>query len=124
MHPASAIMRARVLLALDTSSLVGTRPVLTGPESSTLAEQVRVVGEVLGAPVRFEEIPTPVAQAEMIEAGWPPDAVDGLLAAYAEMAAGPAPVTDEVERIAGRPARTFREWVADHRADFSVVRAR
>jgi hypothetical protein len=29
-----------------------------------------------------------------------------------------APVTGEVERILGRPARTYAEWVADHAAAF------
>ncbi len=34
--------------ALTADGLVGARPTLTGPESLTLAEQVAVVGEVLG----------------------------------------------------------------------------
>ncbi|MGW1998299.1 hypothetical protein ACWCPW_50350, partial [Embleya sp. NPDC001921] len=28
------------------------------------------------------------------------------------------PVNDEVERITGSPARSFREWAVDHAADF------
>jgi hypothetical protein len=40
------------------------------------------------------------------------------MARYAREIAHAAPVTGEVERILGRPALTFAEWVADHAADF------
>jgi hypothetical protein len=29
------------------------------------------------------------------------------------------PVTSTVPDVTGRPARAFRQWVADHRADFA-----
>jgi hypothetical protein len=44
--------------------------------------------------------------------------VEALLARYAREVGQPAPVTGEVERILGRPARTYAEWVADHADDF------
>jgi hypothetical protein len=31
---------------------------------------------------------------------------------------GPAPTSVIVEKITGRPARTFAEWAADHAGDF------
>jgi hypothetical protein len=40
------------------------------------------------------------------------------LPAQAELLKNPEPVNDEVERITGTPARSFREWAVDHAADF------
>jgi hypothetical protein len=36
------------------------------------------------------------------------------MARYARGVGQPAPVTGEVEKILGRPARTYAQWVADH----------
>jgi hypothetical protein len=41
-----------------------------------------------------------------------------LLARYARGVGRPAPFTGEVEKILGRPARSYAEWVADHAAAF------
>jgi hypothetical protein len=39
---------------------------------------------------------------------------------YAAMLAGPPPtLTPTVQAITGRPARSLRQWVADHAADFT-----
>jgi hypothetical protein len=37
-----------------------------------------------------------------------------LLNAWSAAVGIPAYVTDTVEHITGRPARTFRQWAADH----------
>jgi len=44
--------------------------------------------------------------------------VTALLALQAAAAGQPAVTTGEVDKILGRPARTFAEWAADHAADF------
>jgi hypothetical protein len=44
--------------------------------------------------------------------------VEALLARYARGVGQPAPVSGEVERILGRPARTYARWAADHAAAF------
>jgi hypothetical protein len=31
----------------------------------------------------------------------------------------PEPVVDTVAELTGRPARTYRDWVVDHAADFT-----
>jgi len=54
----------------------------------------------------------------MIQQGIPEPFVHALLARYAREVGQPAPVTGEVERILGRPARTYAEWVADHAEGF------
>jgi uncharacterized protein YbjT (DUF2867 family) len=103
--------------ALLTDELVGQRPVLTGPQSLTHEEMVAIIGDVLGRPLRYQEIPPEVARRGMVEHGFPEPFVEALLTRYARGVGQAAPLTGEVEKILGRPARTFAEWVADHAAD-------
>ncbi len=43
--------------ALTADGYGGAKHVLTGPELITQAEQVRTIGEAIGRPVRWEEVP-------------------------------------------------------------------
>jgi uncharacterized protein YbjT (DUF2867 family) len=106
--------------ALLTDELVGQAPPLTGPQSLTFAEQVRTIGEVLGRPLRYEEISHEAAkQAMMAGNSWfTEEAVESMLGYFAESVGTTAPVTNEVERILGHPARTYADWVTDHAAAF------
>ncbi len=97
---------------------VGGDYVLTGPEALTQAEQVRVIGEVLGRPLRFEEL-TPAEFRRASEATWPPVVLDMLLAAWDATLGHPAYVTTTVADVLGVPARTFAESVADSAAELS-----
>jgi len=85
--------------------------VLTGPESLSHREQVVTIGEGIGRPLRFVEISPDEARREL---PFPAPAMDMLLKAWAAALGHPALVTSTVEEITGRPARTFRDWVADH----------
>jgi uncharacterized protein YbjT (DUF2867 family) len=106
------------VLALTGDGLIGARPVLTGPESISQVEQARLIGEAIGRPVRFEEVPDDVARRTIL-AGRPAAVAEGILAAHAAFEANPEPVTDTVARLCGRPARSFAEWAVDHAADFA-----
>jgi hypothetical protein len=44
--------------------------------------------------------------------------VEALMARYARGVGQAAPVTGEVEKILGRPAHTYAEWVAYHADGF------
>lgn len=104
--------------ALTGDGHTGKKYVLTGPETLTTAEQVRIIGEEIGHPLRFEEAPAEKTRAAWISEGLPPEVVDGILAAHAEFAANPEPVTATVEEVTGTPAHTFRGWANDHADDF------
>ncbi|WP_308209043.1 zinc-binding dehydrogenase [Actinoallomurus purpureus] len=91
---------------------------LTGPESLTQAEQVHIIGEVIGRPVRWAEVSPETARQQMLARGWPPAAVDGILGAQAEMVTEARLATSTVEEVTGAPARTFRTWVTDHAGAF------
>ena len=81
----------------------GLRQVLTGPASLRLRE----IAAVLGAPV--DELTREQALARRPE--WLPEPIlDTLLDVTARAVGVTAPVTNTVERITGRPARSFAEW--------------
>jgi uncharacterized protein YbjT (DUF2867 family) len=107
--------------ALGSDALVvrrGRRRELTGPQSLTHQQLVATIGEVLGRPLRYQELPPEVAKQGMVQQGIPEAFVQALMARYAREVGQPAPVTGEVERVLGRPVRTYAEWVADHAAAF------
>jgi uncharacterized protein YbjT (DUF2867 family) len=104
--------------ALLTDELVGRRLELTGPQSLTHEEMVAVIGDVIGRPLRYQEIPPEAAKQGMVAHGFPEPFVEALMARYAKEVGQPARLTGEVEKILGRPARTYAGWVADHAAAF------
>ncbi|WP_017604176.1 NmrA family NAD(P)-binding protein [Nocardiopsis alkaliphila] len=90
---------------------------ITGPEALTQAEQVRVIGEVLGRDIRFEELTHEQGRAAML-GSMPEPVVDMVLGYLAEAVDSPPRVSSVVEEVLRRPARTFKQWVEDHRSDF------
>lgn len=110
-----AAVAARALL---TDDLVGERPVLTGPRSLTHEEMVTSIGHVLGRQLRYQEIPPEAAKRGMVDAGFPAPLVEAFMANYTKAIGQPTCISGEVEKILGRPGRTFAEWVADHAAAF------
>jgi uncharacterized protein YbjT (DUF2867 family) len=99
--------------ALTDDAHAGAKYVLTGPQVLSRAEQVRLIGEAIGRPLRFEKVPVRLAREQLLAEGRPPALVEALLAS-AETRPASNVVTPAVEEITGRAARTFREWAADH----------
>jgi uncharacterized protein YbjT (DUF2867 family) len=91
---------------------------LTGPAVLTQAEQVAVLGETAGRAVRWEEMPVAEARELLAARGWDPAFLDGGLTYWSTLVHTPETVTKTVEEVTGRPARTYREWAADHAAAF------
>ncbi|MGA5701792.1 NAD(P)H-binding protein [Peterkaempfera bronchialis] len=91
---------------------------LSGPESVTQRRQLEIISEVIGRPLEFEELTEAEAREALapIVPVWVMDAVVGY---WAHSDGIPTHLSDTVERITGRPARTFAEWVADHAAAFT-----
>ena len=103
--------------ALGEDRHAGAKYILTGPQSLTLGDQVRILGEAIGRPLRFEEIPPETARREM-ESMIAPSIVDMLLDAWLHTVGKPAPVTSTVAEITGVPARSFHDWAVDHAVEF------
>src|SRR4051794_5553857 len=104
--------------AMTEDGLVGAAPVLSGPQALTQIEQLEIIGAAIGRSLRFEEISPEAARERMIGGFVTPQIADTLLRIFAEAVDRPGEVSPEVERITGRPGRTFEEWARDHADDF------
>ena len=93
--------------ALCEEGHAGAEYVLTGPESLTQREQITIIGDVIGRPLRMEETSPDEA-----------DVPDMVLRAWAAALGQPAFMTSTFTEITGAPPRNFRQWVADHASDF------
>ena len=91
--------------------------VLTGPESLSQAEQVSIIGDVLGRRITFEEL-SPEEFRRETEGSWPRPVVDMLLDAWGATMGRPAFITSTVSGILGSAPRSFRQWAADHATAF------
>jgi uncharacterized protein YbjT (DUF2867 family) len=92
--------------------------VLSGPAALTQADQVRVIGDVLQRPLRWEEEHPDMARLQLASAFEDAAFADAALAAWARFVDHPEQVTTTVEQLTGRPARRFAQWVADHAIAF------
>ena len=92
--------------------------VLTGPQSLSQRERVRLIGEAIGKQVHWEEISPQQVREAMLAQGVPEDIPDRLLGYLASLDQQPGPSSAAVEQILGRPALTFAEWAAEHAAAF------
>jgi uncharacterized protein YbjT (DUF2867 family) len=111
-----AAVAARAML---TDDLVGQRLPLTGPEALTNADLIAVLGTVLGRQLRYAEAPEDVVRQRFLGIGFPAEFADAYMALLAETIDRPALVTHDVEKILDRPARTFAQWVSEHRNLFT-----
>ncbi len=105
--------------ALLTDELVGQRIPLTGPQAFTNSELVEVIGAVLDRPLQYREIPNAAVRQRFIGLGFSADFADAYTAMLAETLDKPALVTHDVEKILGRPALPFAQWVSQHRDWFA-----
>jgi uncharacterized protein YbjT (DUF2867 family) len=92
--------------------------VLTGPESLSQAEQVRIIGKAIGRPLRFEEL-SPEEFRRQAAGTWPASVADMLLAAWQATLGHRAFISMAVREITGSPARTFEQWAAENAGAFS-----
>jgi uncharacterized protein YbjT (DUF2867 family) len=105
--------------ALLTDELAGQRIPLTGPQGFTNSELVEVIGAVLGRPLQYREIPPDVVRQRFIGLGFSAGFADAYTAMLAETLDKPALVTHDVEKVLGRPAIPFADWVSQHRDLFT-----
>jgi len=86
--------------------------VLTGPEALSYRRVAQVVGAARGRPVAFESV-TPAELAERLTRSYPPRFAQALAGLDAVIATGAEDrVTSDVERVTGRPPRSFEQFAA------------
>jgi uncharacterized protein YbjT (DUF2867 family) len=104
-------------VALREGGHQGQKYELTGPETLSKRDRVRIIGEVVGREIRFEELTHAEARADMLSRGYG-DSAEWLLDGDAVAVDHPQPALPTVANLTGRPARTFAEWVAENAAAF------
>lgn len=93
---------------------------LTGPVAVTAKQQAEELEARIGRPVRFEELTFDQARKQL-RAKYPVEVADALLRSAERQRAGyKVRTTGDVEKVLGRPARSFGEWVGDHVAAFTA----
>jgi uncharacterized protein YbjT (DUF2867 family) len=104
--------------ALVDPGLAGRALAVTGPEVLTQLDQVRAIGAAIGRELRVEAQPADIARREY-EAVLGAEYAEGAIAYWATLVEAPERATGDVERVTGRPARTFAQWARDHADDFA-----
>ncbi|MCE7081086.1 NAD(P)H-binding protein [Streptomyces sp. ST2-7A] len=87
---------------------------LTGPQALTEREQVGEIAAGCGRGIRFEELTPEQARENWLAQGMPAEVVDEMMAHSAHFAEKAPVVRNTVQEVTGRPARTLRQWAADH----------
>ena len=86
---------------------------LTGPEALSNTEAAAVISEAVGREIRYVDVSGDAFKAGLLEAGLEEWLADDLVTLNDLLAEGAeARVTDDVDRVTGRPARTFAQFVA------------
>ncbi|MFK4041604.1 NAD(P)H-binding protein [Nonomuraea wenchangensis] len=96
---------------------------VTGPQSLTQIDRVRVIAETIGRPLRWEERSEDWFRDEMARAGMPAPGIDDYIDALTARVGRPTEVLPTVEQVTGRPPFTYAQWVADHAAAFGAASA-
>jgi uncharacterized protein YbjT (DUF2867 family) len=111
-HPAD--FAAVAIAALTKDEHAGKIYYLTGPESLTHIEQVKLIGEALGRPLRYEELDEETARKAIN----PYAPADLLFETWKKYIGRPAPVNDTVQRLTGCPPHSAAQWATDYAAQF------
>jgi uncharacterized protein YbjT (DUF2867 family) len=111
-----ADIAAVAALALTEPGHQGGEYVLTGHETFTVREQVRIISETIGRAIEVRETATPAEAVRFrFPHGAPPALADALTEGLTLMRADTVGFrTDTVEKLLGRPPRTFADWCARH----------
>ncbi len=105
-------------VALTEEGHGGQEYVITGPEVLTVADKVAAVAGARGRAVSLVELTEEQAVEQWRAAGHTDEVIGFLLEAYGNTPEIGRTVTDTVEKVTGRPARTFRQWAQEHAEAF------
>lgn len=104
--------------ALVDPEHAGRAYLLTGPQSLTQYDKVRIIGEAIGRELSFVELAPEQVRQGLLAQGYPEEIPDRLLGSLADYALHPGPTSDAVERVLGRPALAFADWAIEYAQAF------
>ncbi|RDI51091.1 NmrA family NAD(P)-binding protein [Nocardia mexicana] len=91
---------------------------LTGPESLTPRERIAMLSRTVDRDIAFVPITHEQAVDRLIASGVSRADADYVIGWYSAPGEDSMTVVDTVERVTGRPARTFAHWLAEHAERF------
>jgi len=112
-----AAVGVAALLDDGGAGLVGAAPHLTGPEQLSQAAMLDLIGAATGRSLQFAEVDA--GSAGELFPGAPGALVQAIVAGQRALVDTPEPVSDDVEKVLGRPALTFARWAHDHATAFT-----
>jgi uncharacterized protein YbjT (DUF2867 family) len=115
-----ADIAAAAAVALTEPGHAGEAYSLSGPEPLTPADQVATLAGVLERPLRYEPLSDEEARVAMA-ADTPEPYIEAFFRFYSAGEFDDSPVLDTVERITGRPPRTFAKWARAHAAELRPI---
>ncbi|MGI5193571.1 NAD(P)H-binding protein [Streptomyces sp. CA-288835] len=108
-------------VALTEEGHGGQEYVITGPELLTVGDKVSTIAAARGREITLVELTEEQAVAQWRAAGQPEDVIGFLLEVYGNTPEAGRTVVDTVEKVTGRPARTFAQWAAEHADAFTAT---
>lgn len=115
----SAIVHEADIAAVAATALLedghaGRAYNLTGPESLTPRERIAILSRVLGRDIAFAPISHEQAIERLTATGVSRADAEYVVGWYAAPNTEATTVVDTVEKVTGRPARTFEQWAREH----------
>ncbi|MEU2035519.1 NmrA family NAD(P)-binding protein [Nocardia amamiensis] len=104
--------------ALTEDGHAGRAYNLNGPQALTASERVAMVAAALGRDIAFERIGYEQAVERLQRTGVSRADAEYVVGWYADPPEAARTPDGTLERILGRPARTFAEWVTEHKDRF------
>jgi uncharacterized protein YbjT (DUF2867 family) len=100
-------------VSLTSGAYDGVAHRITGPEPLRPADQVAILGELLGRELPFRAQDDDEARADM-SSRMPAEYVDAFFEFYVDGAIDETSVRPTIEEVTGRPPRTFRDWAEEN----------
>ncbi len=95
---------------------------LTEPEPLTPRERIAILSRAIGRDIALVPITHEQAIERLTATGVSRADAEYVIGWYAARTADSMTVVDTVERVTGRPPRTFAQWVAEHADRFQAAR--
>jgi uncharacterized protein YbjT (DUF2867 family) len=93
---------------------------VVGPELLSVADQVRILSEVVGRPIQHVPITDDAAREGMLKSGMPTKLVDSLVGVGEFVrSGGAAKLVPDAERVLGRKLHTFADWARENAHAFN-----
>ncbi|MFF9869357.1 SDR family oxidoreductase [Streptomyces sp. NPDC013953] len=105
-------------VALTEDGHAGQEYLVTGPDVLTLHDKADAIAAARGRAIRVVELSEAEAVEQWRAEGRPQDVIDFLLEVYGNTPVEGRTVVDTVEKVTGRPARSFRQWAREHAEAF------